>query len=124
MERKIEKYRESSKEICERNDFDHSLTITTPFYHHTLRLSPALPLSLSVETPGDWDAGERGLAAVPGREEDFWKAFTIAVDYAVTLKCNKCVRPLLKPTHTARVMTLALPWNCVFSLVRFRAREP
>ena len=38
---------------------------------------------------GDWDAGERGLAAVPGREDDFFAAFETAVDYAVKLKCKK-----------------------------------
>lgn len=32
--------------------------------------------------PGDWDAGERGLAAVPGQEERFRAALAKALDYA------------------------------------------
>jgi hydroxypyruvate isomerase len=32
--------------------------------------------------PGDWDAGERGLAAVPGREAEFRESIGIALDWA------------------------------------------
>ncbi len=39
--------------------------------------------------PGDWDAGERGLAAVPGREDDFRVAFASALDYATALDCPR-----------------------------------
>lgn len=35
--------------------------------------------------PGDWEAGERGLAAVPGREEEFRRGFELALDYARVL---------------------------------------
>jgi 2-dehydrotetronate isomerase len=39
-----------------------------------------------LNTPmGDAKNGERGLAALPGREEDFRGAFSLALDYAVTL---------------------------------------
>ena len=37
--------------------------------------------------PGNWHAGERGLAAQPGREADFRRAFAQALEYAVTLEC-------------------------------------
>jgi len=37
--------------------------------------------------PGDWGAGERGLAALPGREAEFRSGFDTALDYAVTLGC-------------------------------------
>jgi hydroxypyruvate isomerase len=39
--------------------------------------------------PGNFSAGERGLAALPGREKDFRKTFGQALDYAATLDCKK-----------------------------------
>jgi len=38
---------------------------------------------------GDWDAGERGFAAIPGREDEFQKGFETALKYAKALKCKK-----------------------------------
>jgi hydroxypyruvate isomerase len=35
--------------------------------------------------PGDWNKGERGLAALPGRETEFRDGFRKALDYAQTL---------------------------------------
>jgi hydroxypyruvate isomerase len=35
--------------------------------------------------PGNWDAGERGLAALPGREDDFRRSVASALDYARVL---------------------------------------
>ena len=35
--------------------------------------------------PGDWSAGERGLAALPGREEEFRASVAKALDYARAL---------------------------------------
>ena len=35
--------------------------------------------------PGDWAAGERGIAALPGREEEFRAGFDKALDYARVL---------------------------------------
>ncbi|MEO1718906.1 MAG: 2-oxo-tetronate isomerase [Pseudomonadota bacterium] len=35
--------------------------------------------------PGNWEAGERGLAAIPGREADFEAAVTKGLDYAEVL---------------------------------------
>ncbi len=40
-----------------------------------------------INTPaGDWQAGERGLAALPGRETDFAQTFRQALDYAIALE--------------------------------------
>jgi hydroxypyruvate isomerase len=39
--------------------------------------------------PGDWDAGERGLACLPGREQEFRDAFARALDYASALECPR-----------------------------------
>jgi len=35
--------------------------------------------------PGDWTGGERGLASLPGREEEFKRSIEIALDYAAVL---------------------------------------
>ncbi len=39
--------------------------------------------------PGDWDQGERGLACLPGREEEFRAAILRAMEYAVALDCPR-----------------------------------
>ena len=39
--------------------------------------------------PGDWDAGERGLASLPGREAEFRDGITKAVEYAQVLQCPR-----------------------------------
>jgi 2-dehydrotetronate isomerase len=39
--------------------------------------------------PGDWDAGERGLACLPGREQDFRAAVVVALRYAAALDCPR-----------------------------------
>jgi len=41
-----------------------------------------LTLALFNAPPGDWDAGERGLASLPGREDEFRKSIDTALDYA------------------------------------------
>lgn len=38
---------------------------------------------------GNWAAGERGLAAVPGREHEFRDGFLEALDYAHALECPR-----------------------------------
>ncbi|MDP7429274.1 MAG: hydroxypyruvate isomerase family protein [Alphaproteobacteria bacterium] len=37
--------------------------------------------------PGDFEAGERGFGALPGREADFRAGLELALDYAEALKC-------------------------------------
>lgn len=37
--------------------------------------------------PGDWDAGERGMAACPGREAPFRDGIAMALEYAEALNC-------------------------------------
>ncbi|HET7315045.1 2-oxo-tetronate isomerase [Salinisphaera sp.] len=39
--------------------------------------------------PGDWEAGERGLAALPGREAEFRDSVDRALEYATTLNCAR-----------------------------------
>ncbi len=38
--------------------------------------------------PGNWEAGERGLAALPGREAEFEQGIAKALDYAKGLQCR------------------------------------
>ena len=39
--------------------------------------------------PGDWDAGERGLACLPGREDEFRRGIEQALAYAEALRCQR-----------------------------------
>jgi 2-dehydrotetronate isomerase len=51
--------------------------------------------------PGDWDAGERGLACLPGRQAEFQKGLHTALAYANTLNCPRIhVMAGLKPEGT------------------------
>ena len=40
-------------------------------------------------SPGNWEAGERGLACIPGREAEFRSRFRIALEYADALHCAR-----------------------------------
>ncbi|MDH3662165.1 MAG: TIM barrel protein [Alphaproteobacteria bacterium] len=48
-----------------------------------------VPLVLINTPPGDFAAGERGLAALPGREADFRVAIDLALDYAEAVGCRQ-----------------------------------
>jgi hydroxypyruvate isomerase len=52
-------------------------------------LSNGQELVLINAPPGNFSAGERGLAALPGREKDFREAFGQALDYAEALDCPR-----------------------------------
>ncbi|WP_425092818.1 2-oxo-tetronate isomerase [Tropicimonas sp. S265A] len=39
--------------------------------------------------PGDWDAGDRGMAAIPGREDEFRAGLGLALEYADALDCPR-----------------------------------
>ncbi|MCV2368309.1 2-oxo-tetronate isomerase [Roseateles oligotrophus] len=39
--------------------------------------------------PGDWAAGERGLACLPGRQAEFRAGLDRALDYAAALNCSR-----------------------------------
>ena len=39
--------------------------------------------------PGNWDAGERGMACLPGREAEFRDGIAKALDYAAALGCPR-----------------------------------
>lgn len=49
--------------------------------------------------PGDWDAGERGMACIPGREAEFQAGVLRALEYAEVLACpNIHVMAGIKPS--------------------------
>ncbi len=48
-----------------------------------------LELALFNLPPGNWSLGERGLASLPGREEEFKESIQIALKYALSLQCQK-----------------------------------
>lgn len=48
-----------------------------------------LQLALFNAYPGDWDAGEKGLACLPGREDEFVASVDQALAYAEVLRCPK-----------------------------------
>jgi len=53
--------------------------------------------------PGDWDAGERGLACLPGREAEFRAGIDQALRYAAALDCPRIhVMAGLLPAGSAR----------------------
>jgi hydroxypyruvate isomerase len=66
--------------------------------------------------PGDWAAGERGLAALPGRQAEFRDGIHRALDYATALDCPlvHCMAGIpgrnVAPTTAAAVYAANLAW--------------
>ena len=61
-----------------------------PYDHPAQRIKSALTdhgltLALCNAPPGDWQAGERGLAALPGREHEFQQSIAKALAYVTVL---------------------------------------
>jgi 2-dehydrotetronate isomerase len=52
--------------------------------------------------PGDWTGGERGLASLPGREDEFKRSVDIALDYARVLGNDRVhvMAGLIAPEHS------------------------
>jgi hydroxypyruvate isomerase len=69
-----------------------------------------LALALFNMPPGDWAAGERGTAGLPGRQAEFRDGVMRAVDYAGALGCPCCTawpaspRPVRYRAPTMRPM--------------------
>lgn len=58
--------------------------------------------------PGNWAAGERGLASLPGKEEEFRAAMRTALEYAQTLSCPRVhvmagIQPGLRSTFVSNL---------------------
>jgi hydroxypyruvate isomerase len=62
----------------------------TPAGEIRMRLDgEGLELALFNLPPGHWDKGERGFAALPGREDEFASAVDLALTYAEALGCKR-----------------------------------
>jgi hydroxypyruvate isomerase len=58
--------------------------------------------------PGDWERGERGMAALPGREDEFRRSIDQALQYAQALKCPRLhVMAGIAPAGIERAQLLA-----------------
>lgn len=76
-----------------------------------------LPLVLHNLPAGDWAAGERGIAALPGRKAEFRDGVFRAIDYAGALGCPQlnCLAGLSPPgTERARLLDV-LSENLAFA---------
>ncbi len=74
--------------------------------------------------PGDWEAGERGLAGLPGREAEFRQGVARALDYAQRLDCPRlhCMAGIPGP-RVARARALdTLVENVRYAADRLAAR--
>ena len=67
--------------------------------------------------PGDWTKGERGQAALPGRQAEFREGFKKALDYAAALSCPRIhVMSGLAPAGVAHdTMTGVLATNLAWA---------
>lgn len=52
---------------------------------HARLIDSGLELALFNAPPGNWDAGERGMASLPGREDEFKASIAHALEYARVL---------------------------------------
>jgi len=66
---------------------------------------------------GDWDGGERGIAALPGREEEFRAGIANALDYAAALNCPKVnvIAGLVTPGADLAAMEATLVANLKYA---------
>src|ERR1700693_3351249 len=55
--------------------------------HHSLKMV------LCDTRPGDWNGGERGIAALPGREQEFRRDLETTVTYCRAMRCD-CVHAI------------------------------
>ena len=66
---------------------------------------------------GDWDAGERGVACIPGREGEFQDGVGLALEYAKALGCSRlnCLVGLTPENVPAETVTRTLVDNLRFA---------
>ncbi|MEY4564770.1 MAG: hypothetical protein RLZZ618_4047 [Pseudomonadota bacterium] len=92
-----------------------------PYEHDVQAIAAALrrhglSLVLFNAPPGDWAAGDRGTASVPGREAEFRAGIVLALQHATALACPRvhvmsgCLSA--SPTAHAPVLLENLHWAC------------
>lgn len=67
--------------------------------------------------PGNWGAGERGMAAIPGREAEFRAHLPTVRDYALALGCTKvhAMSGIVDPAHSLSAHRQTLVDNIRFA---------
>jgi hydroxypyruvate isomerase len=62
--------------------------------------------------PGDWASGERGMAALPGREKEFMAGLDRALEFALATGCNGFTRwPEIGPRERTGAKVLRSTWT-------------
>jgi len=82
-----------------------------------------LQLVLHNMPPGDWNAGERGTACIPGREHDFRAGVALAVAYARVLGVRQlhCLAGKAPPGAPPEVLRQTLVQNLRFAAAALKA---
>lgn len=72
---------------------------------------------------GDWEAGERGIAILPDRVEEFRASVATAIDYASTLGCKQlnCLAGIAPPGEDADRLRRTFVANLAFAAEALRA---
>jgi len=73
---------------------------------------------------GDWEAGERGIAILPGREGEFRDGVSRALDYASELGCARlnCLAGIAPPDADRRALEETFVANLAFAAEATRGR--
>ncbi|MES2150182.1 MAG: hydroxypyruvate isomerase [Pseudomonadota bacterium] len=81
-----------------------------------------LQLVLHNLPPGDWDAGERGLACDPARRSEFQDSVARALDYARVLGCGQlhCMAGIVPPGLERDVAATTYQANLAFAAAALR----
>ncbi len=71
--------------------------------------------------PGDWDAGEAGIACLPGREQEFRDGLETGIEYAVALGCPQlnCLAGVAPPDAAPAALFDTFVANLRFAAGRF-----
>ena len=74
---------------------------------------------------GDWAAGERGIAILPGREQEFRDSVSRALDYAGELGCARvnCLAGIAPPGADRRILADTFVANLAFAAEATRGRR-
>ena len=85
-----------------------------------LQKAHGLQLVLHNLPPGDYDAGERGMACHPGREAEFRASVALGIDYATALGCPQvhCMAGLLPEGVTREAAQ-----ECLVANLRYAAAQ-
>ena len=78
---------------CARDGFQ-AVEFLFPYAHPAAEIAAVLQANglqqvLFNAPPGNFEAGERGIASLPGREDEFRRAIDTAIEYATALACPR-----------------------------------